>query len=61
MINSEEIQRCPIRNSTKDTVQCTRSDEINGSLGQIDKEQTLCTSYRPLQHVVNIGLSLIYC
>ena len=41
--------------------QCKRSNKINGDFGKIAKEQTMCRSYRPLQHVGNIGLKLTYC
>ena len=44
----------------KDIGQCTRSNKINGNFGNIAKEQNLCRSYRPLQHIVNIGLDLTY-
>ena len=47
-----------INNSIKDIGQCTRSNKINGYFGQNVKEQTLCRSYRPLQHVGKVGLKL---
>ena len=39
----------------KYTVQCIRSDKINGNFGKFTKEKTLCRYDRPLQHVGKIG------
>ena len=33
------------------------SNQINGNLEKISREQTLCKSYRTLKHVVKRGLS----
>ena len=51
----------PIRKSIKYCGQCTRSDKINGNSRKINKEQTLCISYWPLQHVGKVDLNLKFC
>ena len=61
MSHDEETLPRSISKSIKDIGQFTRSNQINGNLRQIAKEQTLCRSHSPLQHVGNIGLKLIYC
>ena len=50
-----------MRKSRKDRCKCIRSNKINGDFGKIDKEQTICRSYRPLQHLGKIGLNLTQC
>ena len=60
MSHSEEIQFHLISKSRKDIGQCTGSNKINGNFGQIAKEKTLCISYRPLPHVLNISLHLTF-
>ena len=48
-------------NLIKDIGQFTRSNQRNGNFGKDPKEQTMCISYRPLQHVGEIGPKLTYC
>ena len=60
MSYSEEMWHLLIRKSIKYRGHCRRSNKINGDFGQIAKEQNMCRSYRPLQHVVEIGLNLTY-
>ena len=43
--------------SIRDSSKCTRSNEINGSLGQIAKEKNMCGSYSLIQHVGKRGLN----
>ena len=58
MSHGEETWRLLTSNSITDIGKCTRSNQINGNIGKIAKEQTLCISYRPLQHIGLIGLNL---
>ena len=58
MSHSEEILRRLIRKLIKDRGRCKRSNDINGNSGQIAKEQTMCRSYRAIQHVRKKGLNL---
>ena len=44
--------------SIKDIGKCTRSNKINGNFGKNAREQTMCKSYRLLQHVGNMGLNI---
>ena len=61
MSHSEEMWCHPISKSIKYRVKFTSSNQINGDFGNIAKEQTLCRSYRPLQHVEKMDLNLTYC